>query len=135
PVCQRHGFPNVMGDEKGGETLFAPHTLDQGLHGDAGQRIERAERFIKGEKPGLADQGAGESGTLPLTAGQARWPFAGLFTELDFGKGGFGETPRLAPVDAFAEADNDIVDDTGPGQQAWLLKDDAGAGCRLGAIG
>ncbi|MCY1555272.1 hypothetical protein D9M68_919140 [compost metagenome] len=60
-----------MGDEEGGEALFQPHPLDQRLHGDAGQRIERTQRLIEREKTRLADQRAGQSRSLPLAAGQA----------------------------------------------------------------
>lgn len=47
PVGEMYRLADIMGDEHGGETEFAPDAVDEFLHADPRQRIESAERFIK----------------------------------------------------------------------------------------
>ena len=48
--------------------LREPHLLDEALHFDAGQRIERAERFVERKQARRAHERARERDTLLLPA-------------------------------------------------------------------
>src|SRR3954447_10460464 len=46
-VGERHRLRDVVGDEHGREPLQQPNALQEGLHVDAGQRVEGAERLVE----------------------------------------------------------------------------------------
>jgi hypothetical protein len=71
-VGQRHGFLHVVRDQQGREAMALPQAFDQPVHPDAGERIERAERFVQQQQPRLVHQGAGQGDALALAARQAR---------------------------------------------------------------
>ena len=120
-VGQRHRLGHVVGHQDRGEALVLPDLLDQGLHLDPGQRVERAERLVQRQQPRVADQGAGQRHALLLPAGQHRAipprgrpgppgpapPRPGLAYR--------GGRPRAQP-------DLDIAADALPGQQPRLLE-------------
>ena len=63
---------------------FACHTrLDQVLHLDPGERVERAERLIEGQQARMADQRAGECYALLLPARQHAGPVVAASGQAD----------------------------------------------------
>ena len=107
-VGQRHRLGHIMRDEQRRETLLPPDPLDQPLHGDAGQRVERAERLVEGQ----------ESGRLTKARASAtrwRWPpdsraghSPAFSVELHLGQRRRDCAPRRRRHDA-AEADRDVA--------------------------
>ena len=67
-VGQHQRFGDVMGDEHRGELLLEPDALDQPLHADAGQRIERTQGLIESEQARPADERACQRDALLLPA-------------------------------------------------------------------
>lgn len=67
-IGQCHGFRDIMGDQHGGKCLLQPDALEQLLHFDAGERIERAERFVQCQNIGMGDKRPGEGHALALAA-------------------------------------------------------------------
>ena len=65
-IGQGERLGDIMGNQNGGKALLEPHPLEQALHADTGERIERAERFIQHQQIGLADERARQSHTLLL---------------------------------------------------------------------
>ena len=74
PVGQRNSLTDIVRYHDGGEALILPHVLDQRLHLDPGQRIERTQRFVKGKNTWMAHQSTGQGDTLLLTAGEDGGP-------------------------------------------------------------
>ena len=60
--------------------------VEQAVHLDPGQRVERAERLVEQQHAGPADQGAGQRHALALAAGQHRRPVVGAVGEADIGR-------------------------------------------------
>ena len=82
-VGERDRFGDVVRHQQRGEFLLAPDALQQALHGDAGERVERAERLVERENARPADQRAGERDALLLSAGKHGRPSVALAFELD----------------------------------------------------
>ncbi|MNO84811.1 hypothetical protein D3C76_761640 [compost metagenome] len=101
--------------------MLLPQAFDQLLHLDAGQRIQRAERFVEQQQARPVDQRAGQGDALLLAAGQGRRPFMGAIRQPHF-------LQRLqglaAPVAGKTEAD--VVDHPLPRQQPRVLEHQAG---------
>ena len=124
-VGERHGLGNVVGDQDRGEALIVPDPLEQLLHLDAGQRVERAERLVEREDARLADQRARQRHALLLAAGQHRRPLVALSARPTSRKRA-ARARACAPASALAaEADLDIRQHARPGQQPRLLEHDA----------
>ena len=68
--------------------MLAPDAVEQPVHLDPGQRVERAERLVEEEHAGAADQRAGERDALLLAAGEDRRPIVGAVGEPDIGERG-----------------------------------------------
>ena len=77
-VGERHCLADIMRDEKGGKAAAPPDLLDENLHIDSGQRVERTKRFVEGKKARPANKGSREGNTLALAARKSRWPLACL---------------------------------------------------------
>ncbi len=97
--------------------MLQPEPLDQLLHLDAGQRIQRAQWFVQQQQAWLVDQRAGQRHALLLPAGQGRRPLVGAFGQADLGQRLFGPWPPVA-----GKAQADVVDHALPGQQARVLE-------------
>ncbi len=54
--------------------MLLPQRQHERVHLEPGQRVQRGEGLVEQQQFGLADQGAGERGTLGLTARQGEWP-------------------------------------------------------------
>jgi hypothetical protein len=104
PVGQHNGLTHVMGHEKCGETLFLPDLLDEPLHGDAGERIERPQGLVEGKEIGLADQGPGQRRALLVD----------LFCQLH-GLQSL-DNPGIVAAAPGSQTHRDIVADIGPWQ-------------------
>ena len=70
PIPERDGFRNVVSDQNRREAVRQPNLLDQTLHLDACQRIERAERLVERQNARRAHEGARKGDTLLLAARQ-----------------------------------------------------------------
>ena len=79
PIGERNGFIHVVRDQQHGRLMPRPEAEHQPVHGDPGQRVERAERFIEQQQAWLADQRPGQRRTLRLTAGQRGGPGGSAF--------------------------------------------------------
>ena len=69
-IGQRNGFRDVVRHKDRRKALVAPDALQEPLHRDAGQGIERAERLVESEQAGLADERARQRHALLLPARQ-----------------------------------------------------------------
>src|SRR3954447_9445994 len=67
PVGQRDRLGDIVGHQDRGKALIALDALQQPLHRDAGQRVQRAKRLVEGEHTGTRDQRAGKSYALQDT--------------------------------------------------------------------
>ena len=63
-IREHDGFVDVVGDEQRREGLFLPEALDEPLHADTRERVERAERLVEEQEPRLGEQRAGERDAL-----------------------------------------------------------------------
>ncbi len=72
PIGNGHGFADVVGHQQYGETMLLPKALDQLLHFDPGQGIQRSQRFVEQQQSRAVNQGAGQGHALFLATGQAR---------------------------------------------------------------
>ncbi len=114
-----------MRDEDGGELLGAPDVLEQPLHLDPGQGIERTQRLVERQEARLAHQRARKRDALPLAAGQHGWPVAVTGFEPHRAQR-FARPLRRSFAAARASRTHlDVGKDARPGQQARLLVHDA----------
>ncbi len=67
-VGQHERFADIMRDEEGCKTFCAPNFFNEPLLFNAGERIERAERFIQRQSLRLRDERAGQGDALTLPA-------------------------------------------------------------------
>src|ERR1700682_4530030 len=84
PVGQCDGFGDVMRDKDRRKSLIAPDPLQQPLHGNPRQGIERAERLVEGENAGMTDQRTRQRHALLLPAGEDGRPLTALVVKPDF---------------------------------------------------
>ena len=73
-IGQRDGFGDVVRHQDRGKALIVPDPLQQPLHRNPRQRIERAERLVERQHARMADQRARQRHALLLSAGQHRRP-------------------------------------------------------------
>jgi hypothetical protein len=69
-IGESHGLGDVVRDQDRSQPLRADHLLDQALHLDARQSVERAKRLVEREQPGRAHERARKGDPLLLAAGQ-----------------------------------------------------------------
>ncbi|MNW02478.1 hypothetical protein D3C71_1982720 [compost metagenome] len=67
-VGKRHGLGHIVGDKYGGKVLLLPDALQELLHLDARQGVERAERLVECQDERVSDQGTGKRHALLLSA-------------------------------------------------------------------
>src|SRR6202041_2636857 len=67
-ICQTYGLGNVMGYEHGGKAPAPPNVLDELLHFDTRERVQRAKRFVQEQQVRIMNQSASQCNTLPLPA-------------------------------------------------------------------
>jgi len=58
-VGQTYGLGNVMGYEHGCKTAASPNVFNESLHFDAGERVQRSERFVQKQQMRVMDKSAG----------------------------------------------------------------------------
>jgi hypothetical protein len=90
-VGQRNSLIHIVGDQQHGRLVGGYEVSEQAVHLEAGQRIQGAERFVRQQQFGIADQGSGQRNTLLLTAGKLMRP--GPFAS---GESHFGERTAAA---------------------------------------
>jgi hypothetical protein len=105
-----------------GEPLLLPDPLDQVLHLDPRQGIERPERFVQQQQARMADQCARECNPLLLTAGKDRRPGVLTASEADLAQCPRSLLTSRMAIGRVAKADRDVGRDTLPRQQPWFLK-------------
>src|ERR1700722_1718091 len=127
-IGERDRFGNIVRDQDRGEGLIMPDPLQQPLHRNTGQRIERAERLVESQDAGMADQRAGQRHALLLAAGQNRRPLTALCVEADFNQGVFSARLRIGRGAVATEADFHVGQNPRPRQQPRLLVQDRRAG-------
>ncbi len=110
--------------------MLLPEPLDQLLHLDAGQRVQRAQRFVQQQQARLVDQRTGQGHALLLAAGQRCRPFPGAVGQAHRFQGVQGLGPPVA-----GKAEADVVDHPFPGQQARVLEHQPGILAGLGQRG
>src|SRR5207237_2401766 len=62
----------IVGDEDAGQADAVMEGAQPFAQGDADAGVERAERLVEEQQPGLNGEGAGEGDALALTAGELR---------------------------------------------------------------
>ena len=67
-IGEEQRFLDIMGDGQRRETRILPQLQELGLHGEACQRVELAERLVEDKEPWLVDEGAGERHALSHAA-------------------------------------------------------------------
>ena len=68
PIGQRQCLGDIVGDEDRREILIAPDLAEQALHGNSGQRVQRAKWLIERQHARMADQSARQRDALLLPA-------------------------------------------------------------------
>nr|BFE70746.1 hypothetical protein GCM10020092_040470 [Actinoplanes digitatis] len=91
----------------------------QGVHADAGQGVQGAERFVGEQQLRFADQRARERGPLLLTPGQLVRPRAFPPGESDL----LERLPATVGGVRAAQPEGHVVQDPLPGQQPGVLED------------
>ncbi len=123
-VGQEQRFLDIVRDQQRGEALALPERHDFGLHGDARQRIELAERLVENEDPRIVHQRPCQRHPLRHAARQLVRIGVAELREPDQVEGGIDTLP-LALQDALRlEAERDIVPDGPPRKQRRILKHD-----------
>ena len=84
-IGQSHRFLDVMGDEQRTKLFFQPEFLDEELHLQTGQGVERAERFVQEDQRRAAGQRPRQGDALTLAAAECRWPIIGAVQQTDPG--------------------------------------------------
>ena len=102
PVRDSDRFGDVVGHQQHSEAMLLPQALDQLLHLDAGQRIQRAQWLVEQQQTWAVDQRAGQRHTLLLPAGQRCRPLMATIRQTNRRQGFLG---LLAPVAGKTEAD------------------------------
>ena len=74
PVGEHDRLVDVVGDEQDRRAVARAQVAQQGVHPDAGERVERAERLVEQQQLGVADQRPGQRDALLLAAGQLARP-------------------------------------------------------------
>jgi len=106
----------------GREALRLPHVLDQSLHLDPGERIERAEWLVARQQPRMADQRAGECDTLLLPTRPHAGPVMVAAGETHLGERGGRKSFTFAAVARMRQPDSHVARHALPWQQARLLE-------------
>ena len=126
-VGQRDRLFQVVGDEQHRLAVPAPEVEQQIAHDLPGLGIERPERLVHQEDPGIADQDLGKADALALAARQHVRITVGETAEAD------GAEPVLRALERLGtrracdfETDCDIVDRSLPGEQRIGLEEIAG---------
>ena len=65
---------DVVRDQQDGGAMALPELEHQPVDRDAGQGVQRRERLVEQQQPGLANQRSGQRGALRLAAGQRERP-------------------------------------------------------------
>ena len=116
--------------------LLSDQTFEQELlQAGAGQRIERAERFVEQQEPRIGGKRAGD--TDPLAHAAREFPYVlvtGAF-QTHLGKKLVGTAATLSPGDApQLQRKGDIVTGVEPGIERIVLEDDGAIGGRAGDV-
>eukprot|EP01132_Coremiostelium_polycephalum_P019156 gene19155-biopygen10454 len=88
------------------------------MHLDAGQRIQRGERFVEQQQLGLAHQAAGQCHALGLAAGEGRRVRLQPMGQPDFRQ----RLHRTGLGVGNPQAENHVFPGALPRHQAWLLE-------------
>ena len=121
-IGEHDGFVDVVGDEQRREGLFLPEALDETLHADTRERVERAERLVEEQQAGLREQRAGERNTLLFSARQRARRIPRTVRETDVREQRPRLLRRLPP-----EPEEDVVERVLPRQESVVLKHDPDA--------
>jgi len=73
-IGEQHGFVDVVRDQQNSGMVPGAELLDEGVHLDAGERVERTERLVEQQQVGLAHQGPSQRGALRLASRQRLGP-------------------------------------------------------------
>ena len=85
-IGEQQRLVDVVGDEQHRRPVAATQLLDQRVHPDPGERIQRTERLVKQQQLRLADQRPSQRGPLRLAAGQRLGPVVLVAVEPDLGE-------------------------------------------------
>src|SRR5882757_308622 len=118
PVGERQRLVYVVGDQQHGRPVPLPELGHQPVHGQPGQRVQRAERLIQQQQVGLPDQGPGQGYPLRLAAGQGARPRIGPLVQVHLGQRAASHPARVIG----AQPEGDVAPDPPPGQQPRLLE-------------
>ena len=112
-----------MGDEQDGLAALLPDTQQFQVHALAGQRVERSERLVHQDQPGIVDQRPGDGGALLHAAGEFVRVFLLVAGEPDHVDQAAGAFARLAHGQAEDfRRQQDIFQHPPPFEQQRLLK-------------
>jgi hypothetical protein len=115
-VGEREGLIHVVRDEQhGGRLMPDPQADHEPVHGDPGQRVERAERLVEQQQPRLADQGPRQRGPLRLAAGQRDRPGRSALGQPDLLKRGPGGGLRVGGSQAKRDVGQHLLPRNEPG--------------------
>lgn len=99
PVGKRDGLLHVVRHEQRGKAMLTPQPLDQRMHLDAGQGVERAERLVQQQQLRTMHERARQRDALPLAARQLRGPGGCTFERY---RGRVGDIGYVADDEAHA---------------------------------
>ncbi len=121
-IGEHDGFVDVVRDQERREPLLLPEPLDQPLHADARERVQRPEWFVEEQEIRLRKQGAREGDALLFAAREGSRKVLGVVAESHVLEQRKGVGRSL-----LAEPEQDVVERALPGQEAVILKNHADA--------
>jgi hypothetical protein len=122
-VGDGEGFFLVVGDVDGGAAGGFADSADFGAHFEAELGVEIGEGLVEEEAIGLGGEGAGESGTLLLAAGEGIGFAVGIAIELDEVKDFIDALAARSMIAVFqAWAEIDVLADGHVGPEGVILK-------------
>ncbi|MNZ33319.1 hypothetical protein D3C78_506640 [compost metagenome] len=122
PVGQQQRLFHVVGDQQRAVALLLPQAHQFLLHGDAGQGVELAQRFVEDQQARLVDQRPRQRHPLRHATGELARPGPGEGGQADLGQRRID--PLAIPRQAAAglRAEGDVVPHASPGVERRVLE-------------
>lgn len=122
PIGQQHGLLHVVRHQNRCGTGPLLHRVEQVLHPQPGQRVQRGQRFVEQQDAGLPRQGTRQAGALGHAAGDLTRVVAGEFAQADDVEPTLYGRKSFRPLDAARQSEGDVGRQRPPRQQPRFLK-------------
>ena len=126
PVRQRERVERVVGDQDRGAVEVGQVVAQVAPHGRPGAGVERRQRLVQQQEPGIGGQRPGQRRPLRLSAGHGRRPGPGVVGQPDPVDPDLRRPPGRCPGRAPGPgAEGDVVEHGEVGEQQVVLEDHA----------